>query len=1193
MFKEIFSRELGAALRVPMVYIFTFVFALMAFMAVVSDSVMIGGAIGAVHKNAPHIVTTFVTVLSIFGLLFAVAFFNNAALRDFNNNFDEILFTTPLNKAAYFFGRFLGALVLSTIPLLGVFLGVYLGTLLGPVFDWIPAERLGPTPWATFLTNYLLFIVPNMFLSGALIYAMAQKWRSTIISFVGALIIIIGYIVSGNLLSDIENVQIAGLSDPFGIRAYSVDSRYFTTVEKNTLAPSFSGILLYNRLLWMSLGLLIVLVSYFSFKPQKNPSASRFKRRKKAKELVRNVSMPLGDLPNVRLHYRGMGWQHFVSFFQDASRSILKNTVFKILAAFALILLSTDLINGFEYFGLKSYPLTYKMLDTIADSSGIFMIIIMVFFSGELVWRDRSSHIDEVIGATPHRAFNQLLAQAFALIYVASFLYLIYAIAAILAQLGQGFTNIELSLYLRQFIYSQLPTYIFYACLHLFIQVLVNNKYLGYFVSVLSLFVLDILWSVLDVSTNMLSLNGTPSISYSDMNDFGPGLVGHFWFTLYWLLFASLLLLVAGLLMQRHKSGNFISRLKQAKISFKGSYALVITSFLVAFSAVAGWVYYNTQVLNSYKTSDEIELLQADYEKKYKSYQNYPMPKITAIEYAIDIFPATRDVDVRADMTLKNTGTEIIDSLFFTLDEDWETEIAGSGVSEAWFDEKFGFKAFALAKPLLPGDSLPLKITNTYRTKGFENSRGNTSIIRNGTFLNNGSVLPQMGYASNFELGDRNDRKKYDLKPKERMPKLQADSCDDKCMVNYLSDGLSDWVSVKTTISTSSDQIAIAPGSLMKEWQEGERNYYEYVVEQPSQNFYAFISADYQKASRKWKGIDLEVYYDEKHPYNVERMLDAIQKSLEYYTANFGPYFHKEARIIEFPRYATFAQAFPGTMPYSEGFGFITNLEDEEGNNVVDAVIAHEMAHQWWAHQEIPALMQGATFLTESFSEYSSLMVMKQSSDAIKMREFLKYDMDRYLRGRSGESEKELPLLKVENQGYIHYGKGSIILFALQEMIGSDSVNAALSEFLAAYRYKAPPYPNAHDFMAYLRPRVADSLHYLLEDWIENITLYDFRLKEAELKEEGELYTVNIDLESFKYRADTLGTESPVLLNEWVDVGFYSDEDEKELFYKKRIYIDEAEKSYRFELKQKPLKVAIDPQRIYIERDIKDNVKAL
>ncbi len=1192
MFKEIFSREIGAALRAPMLYIFTFVFALMAFLAVVSDSVVIGGAIGAVNKNAPHIVTTFITILSIFALLFAVAFFNNAALRDFNHNFDEILFTTPLNKASYFFGRFLGALLLSTIPLLGVFIGIYLGAILAPIFDWIPAERFGPAPFQAFLNNYLLFILPNMFLSGALIYAMAQKWRSTIISFVGALMIIIGYIVAGNLLSDIENVDIAGLTDPFGIRAYSVDSRYYTTVEKNTLGPSFSGILLKNRLIWVGLGLLVLLASYFSFKPQKNPSARRKKKNTKSGLTTFKATEVHGALPKVSLQYEGMAWQHFKSFFIDASRSILKNTVFKILAAFALILLFTDLINGFEYFGLKSYPLTYKMVDAISGSSGIFMIIIMIFFSGELIWRDRNSHIDEVIGATPHRGINQLLAQALSLVYVASILYGIYIVSAIAAQLAQGFTSIEFSLYLKAYLYNQLPTYLLFACLHLFIQVLVNNKYIGYFISVLSLFVLDILWNILDISTNMLSIGSTPSIFYSDMNGFGPGMLGHIWFSIYWFLFGLLLLLVAGLLMHRHKTGGFRSRLRQAKISLKGSYALVITLVFISFSATAGWVFYNTQVLNTYESSDTTEKLRADYEKKYKHYENYPQPKITAIEYGIDIFPHSRDVDVLAELTLKNEGTKNIDSLFFTLDEDWDTEISGSGLSEAWYDDEFGFKAFVLAKTLSPGSSIQLQITNKYRTEGFQNFSGNTSIIRNGTFLNNSQVLPQMGYASGYELGDRNTRKKYELKPKQRMPKLQ-DSCDEACMINYLTSGQSDWVSVKTTISTSSDQIAIAPGSLTKEWQKGDRNYYEYQVEQPSQNFYAFISADYQKASRKWQGIDLEVYYDEKHPYNVEAMLDAIQKSLNYYTTNFGPYYHKQARIIEFPRYSTFAQAFPGTMPYSEGFGFITNLEDEEGNNVVDAVIAHEMAHQGWAHQDIPALLQGGTFLSESFSEYSSLMVMKETSDAIKMREFLKYDIDRYLRGRSGESEKELPLLKVENQGYIHYGKGSVILFALQEMIGADSINAALSDFLKAYRYQGPPYPNANDFMGYLRPKVPDSLQYLLNDWIENITLYDFRLTDAKLIEEEDLYSVTVDLESFKYHADTLGTEKLVALNEWLDIGFYRDEGEKDLYESRRIYLDKEKSSFTFKLTEKPIKVAVDPKRIYIERDIKDNVKSL
>ena len=59
---------------------------------------------------------------------------------------------------------------------------------------------------------------------------------------------------------------------------------------------------------------------------------------------------------------------------------------------------------------------------------------------------------------------------------------------------------------------------------------------------------------------------------------------------------------------------------------------------------------------------------------------------------------------------------------------------------------------------------------------------------------------------------------------------------------------------------------------------------------------------------------------------------------------------------------------------------------------------AHEVAHQWWAHQEVPANVQGAEFITESLSEYSALMVLKQKYGDAKMRRFLKYELDRYLR---------------------------------------------------------------------------------------------------------------------------------------------------------------------------------------------------
>lgn len=495
---------------------------------------------------------------------------------------------------------------------------------------------------------------------------------------------------------------------------------------------------------------------------------------------------------------------------------------------------------------------------------------------------------------------------------------------------------------------------------------------------------------------------------------------------------------------------------------------------------------------------------------------------------------------------------------------------------------------------MMPNDSFTINMEIKMLTKGFENGRGSTNIIRNGTFLNN-RMIPQMGYFTDAELSDKSDRKKYDLPPKDRMPALfEGDSCTSTCMTNYLSEGKSDWVDVETIISTTEDQIAIAPGSLLKNWQEGGRNYYHYKVDIPSQDFYSFISAKYEVAKRDWNGISMEVYYDKKHDYNIEIMLDAIQKSLKYYTENFGPYYHKQARIIEFPNYSRFAQAFPGTMPYSESFGFITNLEDTSKNNVIDAVVAHEMAHQWWAHQVVGANMQGGTMLSESFAEYSSLMVMKQTKTDLEMKEFLKYDFNRYLRGRGREVEAELPLYKVENQQYIHYGKGSLILYALQNYIGEKKVNNAMSNFLAEFRYKAPPYPTSLDFMRYLEQEVPDSLNYLMEDWFKTITLYDFRLEEATYtKLADDKYEVTFDLTAKKLKADTIGNETEVAIRDWVDIGVFADSDEKELLKVERVLFDEAKETFTLTVDEKPAKAAIDPKRILIERVYKDNFKVV
>ena len=1191
MFKEIFFLEIKGALRQPMIYIFMFIMALMVFGAVSSDNVIIGGTVGNVHKNAPHIVATYTLILTLLSLLIAAAFFNNAALRDHTNQFNEILFSTPLGKPAYFLGRFFGAWVLSTIPLLGIYIGFILATIIAPAAGWLEPERLGPIYFNSFVSTYLIFVLPNMFVAGAIIFALANKWKNTIVSFMGALGLIIIYSISGTLLSDIDNQTIGSMLDTFGIRTYFIDTKYFTPSEKNTIIPSLNGLVLWNRLTWMIIGTAILLLSYwsFSFKTKKE-KVKKMKLKDRAEKSVVMIEL----MPKVTQSVNNSTfWKQFMSFFKTSFLSIVKNPTFKILFLFSLVLYIVTLVSGFEYYGLKSFPVTYKMVDSINEAAGLFVIIILVFFSGEIIWRDRLHHINEVIDATPHLSISSLLGKVLALVSVVSILHFLLIILGVGYQAINGYTHFQFDVYTISFVLGNLPTYIAWSAVLVFFQVVINQRYIAYFVSILFIFMIDILWAVLDIQSNMVSIGSTPLQMYSDMNGFGDAITGSIWFNAYWVLLGFVLLAASALLWTRGKVSLMKERLAIASKSMNSSSGYAFFGLLILWLACAGFVYYNSQILNPYTTTDERELLQVEYEQKYKQYEAMPIPKITDVDYTIDIFPDERKVEAKATISLANTSGEEINELHFSTDKSWNTVISIPNAEMTFQDENDLYRIYSLSKPFMAGETMNIEVMSHYLRNGFENEVENNSIAANGTFINNWDILPTIGYSDRFELDDKNDRRSYGLPAKARMPKLEY-PCGKACDVNYLTDGRADWVNVHTTISTSGDQLAIAPGSLKKEWQQDGRNYYEYELDHPSQNFYSFMSANYEVKRKTWNGIDIEVYYDQEHGDNVDMMLNAVQRSLEYYTENFGPYYHKQARIIEFPRYASFAQAFPGTMPYSEAIGFIADMRDGEGNNIVDAVVAHEMAHQWWAHQEMSAKMQGGTMLTESFSEYSSLMVMKKESTPMKMREFLKYNHERYLRGRSQETDGELPLYKVENQGHIHYGKGSLILYALQDYIGEDSVNAAMREFLEQTRYKGPPYATSMDFLSILEPKVPDSLHYLINDWFKEITLYDYRLKEATYsKREDGKYEIYLSIEAYKVKADSLGNETQETPNDWVYIGLFADDDEEELMMEKKVKFDSENLSFTLVADSLPAKAAIDPRRILIERVYSDNIKTV
>jgi hypothetical protein len=632
-------------------------------------------------------------------------------------------------------------------------------------------------------------------------------------------------------------------------------------------------------------------------------------------------------------------------------------------------------------------------------------------------------------------------------------------------------------------------------------------------------------------------------------------------------------------------------------LRFDGRWRALVLVAGFAFAAAGGWVYYNTRVINQLLGPKDLERRQADYEKTYKVFENQRQPRVRSVKYAIDVFPSQRNINMRGEEVIQNPYGQALNEVHFSLDSNYDYNIDVPSASLQKDDKHLHYQIYHFDSPLQPGEKRIIHFTVKSKTRGFENELTNRSVVQNGTFFNS-AIAPLIGYDPQRILTDPVTRRKYGLKEVDLMPAPER-NCTDDCLENYLG-GHSDWVDVDTVISTSADQMAIAPGSLLRQWQEGGRNYYEYRLDHPSMNFYSFISANYQVARDEWNGIKLEVYYIKEHPWNVTRMMNSLKKSLDYYTKNFGPYMHKEARIIEFPRIqGRFAQSFPGTMPYSESIGFTADLSHSDDIDFVFYVVAHEIGHQWWAHQVIGANMEGATLLSETLSQYSALMVMEKEYGRDTMRKFLTYEMDNYLRSRGAERLKERPLLTVEaNQGYIHYRKGSVVLYYMKEMIGEEAVNRALRKVIHQYAYAAPPYPTSYALVDALREETPPNLQYLIKDLFEDITLFSNRTLEASAQKRPDgKYDVTINVEARKYKADAKGNETEVPVDDWIDIGAFAkpakDKKYGDTLYRERVHITKKNSTYTFTTASLPEKAGIDPFALLIDRIPDDNMKSV
>ena len=1192
MFRQIAGFEFRYHVRSPLFWVTALIFALLTFGSIASDSVRIGGIAGNVKKNSPFAVAVTLQTMAIFAVFIMAAFVSNVVVRDDETGFGQIVHSTRVSRFDYLFGRFTGAFAAGC----AAFISVPLGLLLGSVMPWLDPETLGPFRPGDYLYAYFAVALPTLVVMAAFCFALATITRSMFGTYIGLVAMLMTYFVSVAFLSRPEFERIVALIDPFGGGAYGYATKYWTAAERNTRLPEIAGLILWNRVIWFSVGFVFLTAAWLLYRPERK-GVSRFRKRA-VEPATQHAPAPGTSRPLAKpRHDAATARTQLLALARFDMKAVFRSPAFFVLLGIGFI----NSIGGLwfanqDLYGNAFYPVTRLMIQTLNGAFTLIPLIVAIYYAGELVWRGREQRIQELVDATPAPEWTFVLPKVLAITLVLLATVAAGIAAAIAVQMFRGYTRFELANY---FIWYVLPWTIDVtqlAVLALFIQVLVPHKFVGWLV-MLVVIVSQIVLARLGYEHNLYQYAAGPDVPLSDMNGQGHFAADRAWFRAYWTAAAVILVALTNALWRRGDAGSLRVRLRALPRRLAGRASWVTVAATTMLVAVGGYIFYNTNVLNEYRTQLDDEERAAALEKALLGFEAAPQPRIVDVELNVEIFPRQLRVATTGRYTIENREPAALREIHVRWARDTDLQrldLPGARLRQEF--EGFNYRIYDLEPPLAAGARADMRFATVREQRGFRNARNQVDIIGNGTFLNNMLIAPFLGMGREELLLDRAKRRKYGLPPEHRLPKLE----DEAARATHYLRRDTDWTTADITVSTNADQLAIAPGYQVSEQVANGRRVVRYRTDAPIMHFFSIQSAAYAVKRDSWNDVDLAVYYHPSHAYNVDRMIAGMKRSLDYFTANFSPFQFKQLRILEFPAYRTFAQSFATTIPYSESIGFIASADDPEKIDLVTYVTAHEVGHQWWGHQVMGGELQGMTVLVETLAQYSALMVMEHLYGPDQIRKFLRFELDRYLRSRGGELIEELPLQRVENQPYIHYQKGSLVMYLLKDIVGEDAINRALRGLIGEFAFKGAPYATSRDLLRYLRAEAGSEHQQLITDLFENITLYDVKVTGArkQARADGQ-WDVALEIDARKLYADGEGRENEAALEEPFDVGIFTAEPGKKDFTPAAVLLFERKpiRSGRQTLNlvtaREPTFAGVDPYNKRVDRNSEDNVRAI
>ena len=1138
--------------------------------------------------NSPFIITA-VTVFSCqVWLLLTPVVAGEAAARDVHTGLHPLIYASPINKIEYLGGRFLAALTLNAL----ILLGVQVGSLLAAYAPGGNPDIIGPFRPAAYLAAYFLIALPNALIATTVQFAAALLTGRPIASYVGSLaLFFLAYPVTLFLyLSGLQKRAL--LADPIGTMAIMNEMMSnWTIVEKNIRMFRLEGPMLWNRLLWIGIALLALAFTYLRFRfahRTESDLLSRLVRRFTGTTATRDVaSASATAVPHVTQSFGvATHLRQTISIAWSSFRMIAKSLAgLFLLVVFPLFIVLVLLVES-EHWGIPILPHTGYILSkyltaplTHLSDFRVMVPLLIVYFAGELIWRERDARLSENVDATPVPEWVLFLGKYLGLSLVLIAFLGSMTLAGIFTQTLRGYHDYEVARYAQILLGLQLPEYLLFAVLAFMVQVLANQKYLGLLATLVAYF-LVIFSGFLGIHHKLLVYSASPAWSFTDMRGFAGSVGPWLWFKLYWAGWALLLAVVARLLWVRGRDDAFLTRLRVARLRFNRATAAIALMTIALIITLGGFIFYNTNVLNEYIADDEMVQRRAEYERTFGQYEDIPQPEQTATNLRMEMYPDRKEATIRGSYRLVNRAGVPIDSVHVEPAFYVATDVTfDRPAKKVVADARLGHDIYALEEPLQPGDSLMLNFDVRIEPRGFRNNGALDVVIGNGTHITSGA-LPVIGYQPMRELWSAEDRRKYGL---PRQLTLAALGDISQSVATYPAS------TFEAIVGTQADQVAVAPGELRRTWTDAGRRYFHYVSDVPINGTEVFFSADYAVHRERWKDVDVQIFLHPGHAELLERLLRSVRASLDYFSAQFGPYPYRFLQIVEQPG-NFLGMGVDGSGVITGGEGIFQLDPPTEGFDVISEVVAHEIGHQWWGMQLKPAWAEGGGVISESLAWYSAMQLVKKMKDREALRRLMSWmrQPSPWPPIRTG-----LPLLRAMDP-WANYRKGPYAMHALSEYIGEERVNAALRTLVEK---KKSSLATTLDMYRELQAVTPDSLQSFLGDLFERNTFWTFDTKQASaVQTSAGTWQVTLEVDAHKVVADSAGKETELPISEMVEIGIFANAEPGQMLgktlYLQKHRIRSGTQTVTLVVKDRPARGGIDPYNL-LDWEEGDNIETI